>query len=65
MKMDSIVDLPVRHCNCSCPHWGVEHDHVWVVKCECGEEENVCGYCLQAGRVTACLKCGRDLEAAP
>jgi hypothetical protein len=49
--------MNVLHCNCSCPYWGVPHDHIWIVNCECGQEEFACGYCLEAGRITKCLKC--------
>ena len=41
--------------------FGIEHDQVYVVHCECGTHEMACGYCLEAGRVTECLKCGQDL----
>ena len=49
--------MDVLHCTCSCPFWGVAHDHVWIVNCDCGHEEFACGYCLKAGRITKCLKC--------
>jgi hypothetical protein len=35
----------------------VQHDRVWIVNCECGQQEFACGYCLEAGRITKCLKC--------
>ena len=47
------------HCNCHCPHWQKEHGNLWEVKCECGRVEVACGYCVVAGRVRACLDCGR------
>jgi hypothetical protein len=47
------------HCNCDCPYFGVEHENVYVANCDCGEEELVCVYCLEEGRVTACLACSQ------
>jgi hypothetical protein len=43
------------HCSCDCPYFGIEHDQVYVVRCECGTHENACGYCLKAVSVTQCL----------
>ena len=44
----------VVHCHCSCPYWGVAHDNVYVCRCDCGQIENICGYCLTAGRRNDC-----------
>lgn len=52
---------PIKvHCNCHCPYWGKEHDQVYVVRCDCGNHENACGHCLQAGRVKECLRCYKE-----
>jgi len=57
------MDNETVHCNCDCPHWGEAHDEIYIVRCDCGNEERVCGYCLQSGRVSACLDCSHKSDA--
>lgn len=59
-KLDKVghpADMETIHCSCDCPYFGIAHDQVYVVRCECGTHEKACGYCLKAGPVTQCLKC--------
>lgn len=35
----------------------LEQGDAWVVQCACGRQENVCGACLQAGRIDRCSAC--------
>jgi hypothetical protein len=54
-------------CNCACPNWGIRHDDVWEVKCDCGTSIIACGLCVVEGRIQDC-GCGLskvDPQAVP
>jgi hypothetical protein len=50
----NVADKKIVLCNCACPNWGKEHDDIWECQCDCGARMNVCGLCLQKGRVVDC-----------
>lgn len=34
-----------------------EDSDVYLCRCDCGREENICGDCLREGRITMCSEC--------
>lgn len=48
---------PACYCRPDCPHYGQPNDNVYLIQCECGEEEMLCGYCIAEGRISACREC--------